>query len=271
MSTNLGISPARSPAAFVEALRQEIARLETARRPVGEAPVSTGCEGLDRLLPAGGFVRGTLVEWIAAGDGSGAETMALFAVREACREGGVLVVLDRVKEFYPPASIRLGIDPERMIVIQAASAVDNLWALDQSLRCPGVAVALAWPEKLDSKTFRRLQLAAEEGASLGFFLRPEQARQTPSWADVRLWIEPVCGGLGRISGRRDACTTMRTSPAGTAEIPSAHRRCLRIQLLRSRGGASGGNVEVEIDDETRTVHLAPRLAHPASGRRAAGA
>ena len=166
---------------------EEIARLETARRPASEAPVSTGCEGLDRLLPAGGFARGTLVEWIAAGDGSGAETMALFAVREACREGGALVVLDRVQEFYPPASIRLGIDPERMIVVQAASAVDNLWALDQSLRCPGVAVVLAWPEKLDSKTFRRLQLAAEEGASLGFFLRPEQARQTPSWADVRLW------------------------------------------------------------------------------------
>ncbi|MGO8746506.1 MAG: hypothetical protein ACLQNE_11000 [Thermoguttaceae bacterium] len=37
------------------------------------------------------------MEWIAAGDGSGAETMALFAAREACREGGALVVLDRVK------------------------------------------------------------------------------------------------------------------------------------------------------------------------------
>ncbi len=159
--------------------------METARRPADEAPVSAGCEGIDRLLAEGGFARGTLVEWLAAGEGSGAETLALLAAREACREGGAMVVLDQAKEFYPPASVRLGIAPERTIVVQAATIADNLWALDQSLRCPGVAVALAWLERLDSRTFRRLQLAAEQGGSLGFFLRPELRGTSPRG--------PICG------------------------------------------------------------------------------
>jgi protein ImuA len=119
--------------------------------------------------------------------------------------------------------------------------------LDQALRCPGVAAALAWPEKLDGRTFRRLQLAAEEGGALGLLMRPEHVRHEPSWAEVRLLVEP--------------------RPVAT---PGGGRR-LTIQLLRCRGGAGGGDVEVEIDDETRVVHLAPRLAHPAASRRAAGA
>jgi hypothetical protein len=39
--------------------------------------------------------------------------LALLAAREICRRGGLLVVLDRRGEFYPPAAVRLGIEPEQ--------------------------------------------------------------------------------------------------------------------------------------------------------------
>jgi hypothetical protein len=232
---------------FVEALRREIAKWEGARRLDQEAPVSSGAAAIDRLLPAGGFHRGTLVEWLAAGDGSGVESLALVAAREACRDGGALVVLDRAGDFYPPAAVRLGIEPQGLIVVRVANEADHAWATDQVLRCPAVAAVVAWPERLEAKTFRRLQLAAEQGGSLGLLIRPERVRHEPSWADVRLLIEPL----------------PTSSPVGD--------RRLKVQLLRSRGGASGGSVEVEIGDETRTVHLAPQLAAAADHRRAAGA
>jgi hypothetical protein len=92
---------------LVDSLREEIARLEEARRPASEAVVSSGFGPLDQLLPARGFHRGTLVEWLASGDGSGVESMAVSAAREACREGGALVVFDPTREFYPPAAVRL--------------------------------------------------------------------------------------------------------------------------------------------------------------------
>jgi len=241
-----------TPEGLLQALREQIARVETPRRPGAETPVSSGCRPLDALLPQGGFPRGTLVEWLAAGAGSGAETLALCSAREACREGGALVVLDRAGEFYPPAAARLGIELERTIVVHARTQADNLWALDQALRCAGVAVVLARPERLDGKTFRRLQLAAEQEGVLGLLLRPESVRHEPSWADVRLLVEPVA----------------QASPAVAA---CADRRRLKVHVLRSRGSLQGRSVEVEIDHETHPLPVDSRPVGRAWPRRAAGA
>jgi protein ImuA len=232
---------------IIERLRSQMDRREEARGPTGQTPISSGSDALDRLLPDRGFRRGTLIEWLVPADGSGAETMALTTAREACREQGALVVLDPAGEFYPPPCARLGIDLARLIVVQAANPKDNTWALDQALRCAAVAAVLAWPEKLDGRAFRRLQLAAEQGGGLGLLIRPQRVEREPSWAEARLLVNPLPAPI------------------------SAAGRWLRVQVLSCRGGGSGGSVEVEIDDETCTVHLAPRLVHSADRRRAAGA
>jgi len=238
----------QSPKRLIEALREQIARLEGPRPPWGDEPaVSSGWGPLDRLLPERGFRWGTLVEWLAPGEGAGAETLALGTARVACREGGALVVLDSAREFYPPAAARLGIDLDGLIVVRASSQADAIWALDQSLRCPAVAAVLARPRALEARTFRRLQLAAEQGGGLGLLLRPESARHEPSWAEVRLLVEPL--------------------PVAGVGGP----RRLRIELLRSRGGTSGGSVELEVDHETPALYPPARLAHPANRRRAARA
>ena len=236
----------------VEALRQQIAQFEGVHAEGRRAVVSSGCEPLDRLMGGRGFRRGTLVEWLAVGEGSGAGTLALAAAGAACRDGGVLVVLDQRREFYPPAAVYTAVEPQNLIVVRATGQADNDWALDQVLRSPAVAAVLAWPEKLDGRTFRRLQLAAEESGGLGLLVRPASVRDEPSWADVRLLVEPL--------------------PL-PAEVESAHMRRLRIHLLRFRGttnGRSAGvdSLDVDIDDETHTMHLVTRLAVATAPRQA---
>ena len=193
---------------------------------------------LDGLLGEGGFRRGTLTEWLADEAGGGATTLGMLLAREACREGGTLVVVDRQRQFYPPAAVRLGIALERLLVVHVDNRADHNWALDQALRCPAVAAVLAWPEsldgRLDARTFRRLQLAAEQSGTLGLMIRPASVRHEPSWADVRLLVEPAIGRGGR--------------------------RRMRVVLLRCRGGVEGRSVELEFDDETRTLHMAAPLA-----------
>jgi hypothetical protein len=242
----------------VEALRQQLAQWENTASwrqsledPVSFEQVSTlssGCPALDRALPEKGFRRGTLVEWLSRGEGDGTATLAFCAAAAAFRAaaeafpigtatsrgGGVVVVLDRTGEFYPLAAVAQGIDPSRLVVVHPGNKADHTWALDQALRCPAVAAVVAWPEsldgKLDGRTFRRLQLAAEQGGGVGLLIRPESVRFQPSWADVRLLVESLPS----------------TSPYGWP-------RRMRIVLLRCRGGRGEQTVEVEIDHETHPL------------------
>ena len=175
---------------------------------------SSGAAAIDRLLPGGGLRHGMLVEWLGGERSRGAEekrsskarqqnknysttpllhcssavTLSLLAAREACREGGALVVIDRRQTFYPPAAAVWGIDLDRLILVRPRSARDELWASVQSLRSPAVAAVWGMIDRLDSRAFRRVQLAAQAGRTLGLLLRPPSARGQPSWADVRLGV-----------------------------------------------------------------------------------
>jgi protein ImuA len=223
-------------------LQNQIAQLQQARQSVGE-PVSTGCAALDRLLPRRGLRRGVLVEWLAA-DGSGAVTLALRAAQEACREGGILVVTDRHRRVYPPALGVYGLELSQVVFVHPRNRRDQLWALNQSLCSRAVAAVLCWPETLDDRAFRRLQLSAEQGESLGLLMRPVSVRGHPTWSELQLLVEALPTiGQGAKAPRR-----------------------LRVEVARSRNGPSGASVELEFDDETgsleesRLVHLAPQLA-----------
>lgn len=223
----------------LEELRRRIAGMQHTQRGACRTAISSSCEELNSLLPDGGFRRGALVEWISSNDGVGACTLAMLAAREACHGGGMLAVVDRRGEFCPPAAVRLGIALEQLMVVRTNSEADHNWAMDQVLRSPVVAATLAWPDRLDGHTFRRWQLAVEEGGGLGLLVRSASARNEPSWADVRLWVEP------------------QPNPTWQSRMtmPTASRtRHLRMVLLRCRGGVDGRSLDVEFDDETYRVY-----------------
>lgn len=252
----------------VQALAERVRALEAGHGPSSHDVVTTGSPPLDRLLPEHGLRRGTLVEWLLHKPGGGAGTLAMLAAREACRDGGALVVIDRNRSFYPPGAAFWGIDLRQLIVVWPTNDADDAWAWDQSLRSPAVAAVWGWPHVRDEQTLRRWQLAAESSGAIGLLLRPENVRRDPSWAELRLLVEPI--PVPRAPGQ-------------------ASRRRLRVELLRARGAIAGGIAEWELDEETGQVierevndgtnqtaspsrlHLATQLAHPTSrqrGRRA---
>ncbi|HZN36185.1 MAG TPA: hypothetical protein VFB80_20285 [Pirellulaceae bacterium] len=259
--------------ALVATLRREVGRLEGVRPPEDDRPLSTGVEALDRLLPAGGLRRGTLVEYLSPGSGCGAPALALAAAREACRPGRALVVLDcssrlrrkrpatesRATGFYPPAAAAWGIDLSRLLILRPANEADALWALDQALRCPGVGAVWAACDRLDVRDFRRLQLAAETGGTLGLLLREGRLRGQPTWADVQWRVSPRCRErpLWR-SGRADSTSSPRGSALADhrcAAVPASLTHPtwrLRVELLRCRGGAGGQSVVLELDETAAT-------------------
>jgi hypothetical protein len=257
----------------MQQLRGQLGRWEAAVSSESVAAFSSGTPALDRLLPGGGLRHGMLVEWIGGssapeaisnpsppgrgqGEGEarysntpspqpspggrgGAATLSLLAAREACREGGTLVVLDRQQTFYAPAAAAWGIDLDRLIVVRPRSARDELWAAVQSLRSPVVGAVWGTMNRLDSRAFRRLQLAAQAGRTLGLLLRPPSARGQPSWADVRL-----------MSREQGAGSREFLSPRSLLHAPC---RRVHIRVLRLHGGRAGGSATLEIDDAAYTV------------------
>ena len=218
---------------------REAARLARLMENAGAPPrrgaverFSTGCAALDGVLPGGGLGRGSLVEWLGGEPGGGASLLAVVAAREARRDGGAVVVIDRNAGFYPPAAAAWGLDLAGVIVVHPASAADERWALDQALRCEHAAAVLAWPGRLDGRTFRRLQLAAEASGSVGMLVRPAAALGDPSWAHVRLAVTP------------------RPTPAGARPVGDATWR-LAVEVVRvrrsagdpRRDGGAGGNCD----------------------------
>jgi hypothetical protein len=249
----------------------------TARLALGMA-----LEALRRPGCCGGAV-GDSEEWVAGGS-LRTNTLRVGARpghtqgRRSCEatgeKGGALVVIDERREFYPPAAACLGLDLDRTIVIRPRRREETIWALEQSLRCAGVAVTLAWIDTLSDRVFRRLQLAAEHGAGLGLFLRPAAARREPTWADIRWWVQPLSREAA--DGRREASSIQADAACRRlgdvlceAAFPLGRR--VQVELLHSRGGTGGGAVTLEISDETGAVSVAPPLAPAATLPRAARA
>lgn len=190
--------------------------------------VTSGFRGIDRLLPAGGIGRGSLIEWIG-GPASGVATLA-FAVagrlRAAAPSGaaGPILVVDRPGRFHPPAVMPWleGLPAGKpktgggvvgpLVVVRPSRDEDEIWAIDQALRCPGVTVVLAWPQRVSSTALRRWQLAARGSGTVGFLVRSPRARREPSWAEARLNVAAVAA-LGRRRGGDGALSSHLWAPA----------------------------------------------------------
>jgi protein ImuA len=185
------------------------------------SPFSTGWPTLDRTLPSG-VRRGSLVELVGAGPGSGTGTVAGTLTRAACRSPGVVVIVDPAGEFYPPALAASGVPLDRLIVVRPETDADALWAADQALRSRAAAAVWLWRDRLTPVDSRRLKLSAADGGALGLVLRSDDKRQSTA-ADVQLTVQP---------------------------LPSRRGRRLRVAVTRCRGGVPGAVAEIELDDVT---------------------
>jgi protein ImuA len=249
---------------IVRKLQDRIRRLERVPRAAGADIISTGWPPLDRLLPSGGLRRGSLVEWLGTGPGSGAAMLAAGGARQAAEAGGAIVVVDPLQQVYPPALAAWGVDLDRVVFIHPQNQKDEGWAWDQALRCPCVAAVWGWIERIEGREFRRWQLAVETSGCVGLLMRSDAARNQPTWADVRLGVEPQRGARGPRAGvvvpsshdrvhQPDAQARGNWTTFVCASGECAGRR-LRVEVLHCRGAACGGSVQLVLDEWTGQLH-----------------
>lgn len=204
--------------------------------PLTPGYIASGCPGLERLLPGGGYEPGCLVEWFHSGAGGAVGSLAMLSAIPAMREGKALVIIDWNHTFYPPSAAALGADLKRLVVVRPTSREDGWWSLDQALRC--TAVGSVWselPDEMDDRLARRLQLAAEAGGTLGMLLRHNRTRNRPSWADVQWQVRPASHlHFSNHSPNPLPITNQASS------MPPHSGRYVQVDLVRCRSGAGHG-------------------------------
>jgi protein ImuA len=212
-------------------------------------------------------------EWIleagfAPGDEWGWRAPLILMTFLASRAAGPLVAIGR--RCWPSLWTlrRVGLDLNNCILADPRDDDQRLWAIDQSLRCPGVSAVLADASGLDMAASRRLQLAAEAGGTLGLLARPPSEVKSLSAAATRWVVSPRVSESRRVSWRVE----LRRCKAGSL-WSGARAGSVREWVLEwdeGCGGRRGGRVvcgadsrvgvDAEVCRETGGVRVAADVA-----------
>ena len=109
-------------------------------RPVIEVPViSTGSIALDKALGIGGLPRGRVIE-IFGPESSGKTTLALHAVAEAQRQGGIAAFVDAEHALDTVYAKKLGVNCDDLLVSQPDTGEQALEIADMLVRSGAIDV-----------------------------------------------------------------------------------------------------------------------------------
>ncbi|MDD7725880.1 MAG: recombinase RecA, partial [Bacteroidales bacterium] len=109
-------------------------------RQVEKVPViSTGSLGLDMALGVGGYPRGRIVE-IFGPESSGKTTLAIHAIAEAQKGGGIAAFIDAEHAFDPAYAEKLGVDMNSLYMSQPDNGEQALEIAEQLIRSSAIDI-----------------------------------------------------------------------------------------------------------------------------------
>jgi protein ImuA len=217
------MAPASQPTPVAE-LRRWLERQGTSA-PLASGVLPFGVEEIDARLPNGGLALGHLHEIQEGGSTSVyAGLAALFCAGILARLSGPILWCLRGRDLFAPALARIGLHPDRVIYCETWKDRDVLPAMEEGLRCKGLAGVVGEITRLSLNASRRLQLCAGENGVTAFAIR--RWRNT----DEKIWIDDP----------NAAATRWRVSPHPSPhqEFEGLERQRWHVELLRVRGGVS---------------------------------
>lgn len=161
--------------AIIDQLQQQIIGLQ-GHKSAGEAHLTPlGLGTLERAFPGGIFPRGVIHELISTSSEQAGCTSGFLSVvlSKLMQQGGSCLWISTVprRSIFPPALKAFGVDPERVIFLDAKTPKETLWAVEEALKCSAVPAVVGELSELSFNDSRRLQLAAEQSQVSGFIHR----------------------------------------------------------------------------------------------------
>jgi protein ImuA len=158
----------------------------------------TGFESLDAELPGGGWPVAGMTELMLREPGCGEIQLLAPGLRHRAQPKAgpprELVWIAPPYLPYAPALQALGLSLAHFTWLRPRTEADAAWAAEQVLRSGSCGAVLWWNREATTDMLRRLHLAAQEGSTPLFALRPwaRQYQSSPSPLRVACWLEQRC-------------------------------------------------------------------------------
>lgn len=177
---------------IINQLQKRILLMQGFAPPAGTVD-KVGLGAVEDAFPNAVFPTGAIHEFLSAVPEQAAASGGFISgiLNALMQRGGACLWISMSRTLFPPALKTFGLEPDRIIFIDLKREKDVLWAMEEALKCTGLAAVIAEVREVSFTESRRLQLAAEQSRVTGFILRSD-ARKLSATACVARWnITPL--------------------------------------------------------------------------------
>ncbi|RKR84379.1 protein ImuA [Mucilaginibacter gracilis] len=158
---------------IISKLRKDILLWEGFKPPAAGKAKGIGLGPMEQAFPNGVFPTGAIHEMLCPLPEHAAATSGFMAglLAVLMQQGGACLWIGTSRKLFPPFLMAFDVEPDRIIFIDVQREKDVLWAMEEALKCEGLAAVIAEVKDISFAQSRRLQLAVENSKVTGFLLR----------------------------------------------------------------------------------------------------
>jgi len=174
-------------------LQKDIFLMQGFKPPAASPDNTFGLGPIEAAFPGGVFPVGTIHEFIAEAPEHAAASGGFIAgvLGRLMDKGGACLWISRSRTIFPPALKAFGVEPDRVIFASLPRERDVLWAMEEALKCGGLAAVACELSGISFTQSRRLQLAVEQSKVTGFIVISCSQKVSATACAARWQIKPL--------------------------------------------------------------------------------
>ena len=181
---------------IIRQLRKDILQLQGFKAPSVNT-IDVGLGPVAAAFPHGVFPTGAVHEFISNRPPAAAATGGFVAglVAPLMAKGGACVWISASRKVFPPGLKAFGIEPDRVVFVDLRRDREVLWAMEEALKCEGLAAVVGETPEVSLTASRRFQLAVEQSRVTGFLLRHHPRNNQPIACVARWMVSSLTSAL----------------------------------------------------------------------------
>jgi protein ImuA len=166
------VKPTAEKIQMARQLQAKINAMQGLGKP-GNEPATAGLAPFTAAFPGTVFPTGAIHEFISYEAANAASTSGFITAvtGKLIKKGGLCLWVGNGRKVFPAGLKHFGLEPDRMVFINAPRVKDALWIIEEALKCEALTAVIGEVKELSFTDSRRLQLAVEHSGVTGFIHR----------------------------------------------------------------------------------------------------